>query len=114
MSTDSTDPLPTFRDLTADELTAAFPGGFTLRDEANALTAYAFRNGPIEDLHAGQSSPLLSDDSLSRITDAEMKALMINASETLARALALRETNPEEYRRFVQGYGRLYCRAWQR
>ena len=26
-----------------------FPDGFTLRDEANAITALAFRNGPIED-----------------------------------------------------------------
>jgi len=25
-----------------------FPGGFTLRDEANAIVAYAFRNGPLE------------------------------------------------------------------
>jgi hypothetical protein len=34
-----------------------FPGGFTLRDEANAIVAYAFRNGPIEDLHAGELPP---------------------------------------------------------
>ena len=27
-----------------------FPDGFTLRDEANAITAMAFRKGPIEDL----------------------------------------------------------------
>jgi hypothetical protein len=31
---------------------------FTVRDEANALTAYAFRNGFLEDLHAGKSSRL--------------------------------------------------------
>jgi hypothetical protein len=47
-----------------------FPGGFTVRDEANALTAFAFRNGPLEDLHVGQSSPLLDNPSLSRITNA--------------------------------------------
>ncbi len=122
MLNDSSEPMaskphsstPGFPDLSPDELAAAYPGGFTLRDEANALTAYAFRNGPLEDLHAGKSSPLLTDDSLSRITDAEMKALMINASETLACALALRETDPDKYRQFVQGYGQAYCRQWQR
>ena len=33
-----------------------FPGGFSPRDEANLIVAYAFRNGPIEDLHAEASS----------------------------------------------------------
>src|SRR5438874_741334 len=89
----------------ADEILArAFPGGFTIRDEANALTAYAFRNGPLENLHAGKSSPLLADPSLSRITDAEMKELMINASEHLARMLELRESEPDKYKRFIQDY----------
>lgn len=110
----STSPIPEFPALTADELASVYPGGFTLRDEANALAAYAFRNGPLEDLHAGKASPLLDDSTLSRITDDEMKSLMVNASETLAQALALRETDPERYRQFVQGYGRSYCRKWDR
>jgi hypothetical protein len=91
-----------------------FPGGFTLRDEANALTAFAFRNGPLEDLHAGRSSPLLDDPSLSRITDGEMKQLMITASESLATMLALRDTDPQKYRSFVIGYNILYCSCWER
>jgi hypothetical protein len=37
-------------------LRSAPDGGFTLRDEANALTAFAFRNGFLEDLHAGAIS----------------------------------------------------------
>ena len=41
----------------------------TLRDEANAITAHAFRNGFLEDLHAGRWSPMLSDPGVSRITD---------------------------------------------
>src|SRR5262249_46386211 len=44
------------------------PYGFAIRDEANALVAWAFRNGPIEDLHAGRYSELLEDSTLSRIT----------------------------------------------
>jgi hypothetical protein len=103
-----TNPIP------KDELEAAYPGGFTIRDEANALTAYAFRNGPLETLHSGKSSRLTADPTLSRLTDTEMKMLMINASEHLARMLALRENDPEEYRRFVQTYGMRYCGAWNR
>ncbi len=91
-----------------------FPGGFTVRDEANALTAFAFRNGPLEDLHAGQSSPLLDDPSLSRITNAEMKHLLITASEKLATMLALKEHNPEKYKNFIMAYNIMYCRSWER
>ena len=96
------------------EMERAFPGGFTIRDEANALTAYAFRNGPIENLHAGKSSPLTDDPELSRITDEEMKELMISASERLAAILELRDSDPSKYRRFVQDYGFRYCRRWVR
>ena len=106
--------MPDFPPLPQEALTGRFPGGFTVRDEANALTAYAFRNGPLEGLHAGKSSRLTEDPSLSRITDDEMRTMMINASETLALALRLRETDPEKYRRFVQGYAFRYCRAWNR
>jgi len=101
--------------IVPDEVLAqAFPGGFNIRDEANALTAYAFRNGPLENLHAGKSSPLLDDSSLSRITDTEMKELMIHASESLARMLKLRESDPVEYKRIIQNYALLYCRSWKR
>lgn len=106
--------VPIIPPLAENDLAAAFPGGFTIRDEANALTAYAFRNGPLEDLHAGKSSSLLDDPSLSRLTDAEMKHLMINASEKLAQLLALRDTEPEHYRQFVQSFGWRYCRFWNR
>lgn len=91
-----------------------FPGGFTLRDEANAIVAYAFRNGPIEDLHAGKYSELLEDSSLSRITDAEMKALMIEACQKMEELLRLKESDPDEYATFVRSYNFRYCRRWER
>jgi hypothetical protein len=100
--------------LPLEEVEKVFPGGFTVRDEANALTAFAFRNGMLEDLHAGKSSPLTADPSLSRITNAEMKDLMIEASGKLAELLALRETEPKKYQRFIQSYGIIYCRSWSR
>lgn len=70
---------------------------FTVRDEANALTVLAFRNGFLEELHTGRHDPVLNDPDISRITDNEMKHLMIEASERLAKLLHLKETAPEEY-----------------
>ena len=78
------------------------------------LLRLPFRNGPIENLHAGKSSPLTADPSLSRITDDEMKELMVNASEVLAAVLALRDSDPDKYRRFIQDYALKYCRRWNR
>lgn len=92
----------------------AFAGSFTHRDEANALIALAVRNGPIEDLHAGKHSALLEDHTLSRLTNSEMKVLMIYATRILAALLAMRDTHPEAYRRHLQLYGAMYCREWER
>jgi hypothetical protein len=90
-----------------------FPNGFTIRDEANAIVAMAFRNGPIEDLHAGKASELLSDPELSRITDDEMKTIMVNACEQVAKPLELKETDPEAYYRQMLSYNYMYCRRWE-
>ena len=92
----------------------AFPEGFTLRDEANAIVARAFRNGPIENLHAGEWSELLSNKELSRITDEEMKAIMINACGHVAKLLELKEAAPDEYYKKMMSYNCLYCRSWER
>jgi hypothetical protein len=91
-----------------------FPGGFTLRDEANAITAYAFRNGPLEDLHAGESSELLSNPDLSRITDDEMKRLMINASKAVEELLKEKAEDAGAYYWKMMDYNRRYCRGWER
>ncbi|MGC9457336.1 MAG: DUF6398 domain-containing protein [Halothiobacillaceae bacterium] len=76
---------------------------FTVRDEANAICAYAFRNGPIEDIHAG-----------GRISDPEMKHMMIKASESLAKLMAMKQDTPAEYDRFIRDYHRKFCRRWER
>jgi hypothetical protein len=88
-------------------------GKFTYRDQANVLTLLAFRNGPIEDLHAGKDSPLLEDKALSRITDAEMKTLMIAASSKLAELLALRDDDPESFAALLAGNWH-QVRNWER
>jgi hypothetical protein len=87
---------------------------WTTRDEANALTAIAFRNGFLEDLHAGKHSDLLADDSLSRITDEEMRKLMIEASAQLAHLLRLKEEDPVAYERTIRWFRDAYCANWER
>ncbi|GAB4137653.1 MAG: hypothetical protein Tsb009_05260 [Planctomycetaceae bacterium] len=82
---------------------------FTVRDEANAICAYVFRNGPIEDIHASVDS-----DGRPRITDPEMKQLMITASERLEELLQKMRETPDAYMSFVLKYNRNYCRAWVR
>jgi hypothetical protein len=105
------DDLPKFP---PELLERRFPGGFTLRDEANAIVAWALRNGPLEDLHAGKSSKLLEDDSLSRITDAEMKTLILHACERVEDLLRLKESDPKRYDVLVKTYNFLYCGQWKR
>lgn len=102
------------RRLSDEAKNVEFPEGFTVRDEANALVAWAFRNGPLEDLHAGRSSPLLDDPDLSRITDAEMKTLMLNACRQLEKLLNLKASHPDEYVRQIQSYNSRYCHNWER
>ena len=87
---------------------------FTLRDEANALTAFAFRNGFIEELHAGKYSALLEEPSYSRITDTEMRRLMIEASAKLAEMLKLKQSDPAKYAAAIRVYHQNYCRTWKR
>ncbi len=91
-----------------------WPGGFSLRDEANAIVAYAFRNGPIEDLHAGKYSELLEQKELSRITDAEMKELMMTACEKMEELLRMKESNPEKYAELILSQNFRFCRSWDR
>ena len=86
---------------------------FTTRDEANVLTALAFRNGYLEELHAGEHHPALDDPQVSRITDDEMKKLMIGASESLSKLLELKETDIEKYYEKIE-WGMQYCRGWER
>jgi hypothetical protein len=86
----------------------------TIREEANALTCCAFRNGYLEQLHAGNHSELLEKPGISRITEAEMKKLMIEASAKLAELLALKENDPAEYWRQILFFHKKYCATWEK
>lgn len=67
------------------------------REEANAMVHQCLRAGFIEDLHAGESSKLLDNSKYSRITQEEMKKLMIETSAVIAEFLEMKDKNSEKY-----------------
>ena len=80
--------------------------------EAKALVALAFRNGPIEDLHAGRPCTVCSGNAeISRISDEEMKAIMKSAVNTLYRLLWQRDCDPHAYNEKL-ALGRRFTLHW--
>src|SRR5437870_1577243 len=80
--------------------------------EAKAIVALAFRNGPIEDLHAGKACPTCTGQSgYSRITDEEMKRIMQNAVDHVYALLCLKNDNPEKYDSEIR-FGESYTTNW--
>ena len=68
--------------------------------EAKAIVLLAFRNGPIEELHAGQPcSACHGKAGYSRISDAEMKVIMKNAVNRVYALLRLKADDPDSYSR---------------
>lgn len=83
-----------------------------LAQEAKALVALAFRNGPIEDLHAGIRCPQCNGNAdVSHISDEEMKRLMKAAVDALYRLLWLREHDPQQYAEQL-AFGRRHTLRW--
>lgn len=71
--------------------------------EANAMVAYALRNGPLlEGLHA----------TCDEFGDAEMRALMIFTTRRLAYLLWAKEHLPHTYREFLANYLKLEPGRW--
>jgi len=80
--------------------------------EAKALVALAFRNGPIEDMHAGRLCPECSGRSeYSHISDEEIRAVMKAAVDSMYRLLWQRQFDPEKYQRNVV-FGMRYAGHW--
>jgi hypothetical protein len=83
-----------------------------LAAEAKAIVALAFRNGPIEDVHAGKPSPTCSGDaSYSRISHAEMKLIMKNAVDQVYSLLWTKQNEPIANAASLE-FGRIYSTAW--
>ena len=80
--------------------------------EAKAIVALAFRNGPIEDLHAGKPCTACEGKAgYSRISDAEMKVIMKSAVNHVYKLLRLKADDPERYERQI-AFGELYSAKW--
>lgn len=83
-----------------------------LAKEAKAIVALAFRNGPIEDVHAGRPCPSCVDDpSYSGITQAEMRAIMKNAVNWMYCLLAARDGDARAYAALVE-HGDRFTGEW--
>jgi hypothetical protein len=83
-----------------------------LAREAKAIVALAFRNGPIEDIHAGRPCPTCTGQAgYSRITDAEMKLIMKNAVDHVYALLSLKIQRPAEYESQIR-LGERYTAKW--
>ena len=78
----------------------------THEDEAKLLVALAFRNGPLEDIHADKKVGEKIIDG--RITDDEMKELMKCAVDRVNMFLWLRDEKPIEYVGFLD-YLTFWC-----
>jgi hypothetical protein len=83
-----------------------------LAAEAKALVALAFRNGPIENLHAGTPCAVCRGrPDVSHISDEEMKAVMNSAVNALYRLLWQRDYDPAAYNENL-ALGRRYTTHW--
>lgn len=83
-----------------------------LAEEAKSIVALAFRNGPIEDVHAGIECPHCAGKSeYSHITQDEMKRIMKNAVNKVYALLWIRTHCPEVFLPTVKA-GSLYTRSW--
>jgi hypothetical protein len=83
-----------------------------LAREAKALVALAFRNGPIEDLHAGKTCPTCHGKAgYSHVTDGEMRLITKNAVDHVYTFLVLKERDPREYQALLS-LGERYTSAW--
>jgi hypothetical protein len=82
-----------------------------LATEAKAIVALAFRNGPIENVHAGKVCPVchgISD--YSHITDDEIKVMMKSAVNAVYRLLWDRDHDLDSYQRSITYGARLTAR----
>jgi hypothetical protein len=66
--------------------------------EARALVLNSFRDGPLEDVHAGKNCPTCAGkEEYSHITQGEMKRIMKSAVNKVYALLWLRENRPKSY-----------------
>lgn len=80
--------------------------------EAMALVALAFRNGPIENVHAGKVCPTCDGNpEYSHITQDEMRTIMKAAVDRMYTYLLLKENDETAYEALLS-FGARYTKAW--
>lgn len=80
--------------------------------EAKALVALAFRNGPIEDVHAGKTCPTChGNPEYSHITQAEMRQIMKAAVDRMYTFLVLKHRDDKAYESMLS-FGERNTTAW--
>ncbi len=83
-----------------------------LSREAKAIVAPVFRNGPLENVHAGFECPTCSSESrYSRITQSEMKNIMKPAVNRVYTLLLFEKAKPADFEALMR-YGSLFTRQW--
>jgi hypothetical protein len=81
---------------------------------AKAIVALAFRNGPIENFHAGKVCPTCDGNSeYSRITPGEMRSIMKNAVDHMYTYLLLKENDKPAYEVLLT-LGERYTTMWDK
>ena|SRR5580698_3446170 len=98
--------------MSQDERRMRPPLDPTLALEAKAIVALAFRNGPIEDLHAGADCPICSGkDKYSHISNEQMKTIMKSAVNKVYSLLRQRDRDSIAYAKSLELRCR-YTQAW--
>ncbi len=83
-----------------------------LATEAKSIVVLAFRNGPIEGVHAGKECTTCAGKSeYSHIMQAEMKNIMKQAVDAVYKLLGLKQNDPEKYEAMLE-LGNRYTRFW--
>lgn len=102
----------------AQEVSLHDSPNLTYRDEANVIVYQVLRAGFLEELHAGRWSPILADPSCSRITQDEMKRLMIETAAKLAHWLYARDLDlkddPRHYLDKIEMLRNIFAQDWDR
>jgi hypothetical protein len=88
------------------------PNSSAVAREAKALVALAFRNGPIENVHAGKVCQTCDGNpEYSHITQAEMRSIMKAAVDRMYTYLLLKESDEAAYEALLSS-GARYTTAW--
>ena len=80
---------------------------------AKGLAAFAFRNSHLEYLHSGKRCPTCAGDpTFSRISDDEMRSLMIDVVNRTYWALKVKKENPSLFQAFIVYEATTYAQDW--